>query len=152
MTRAAKGLFTPSTEIIALCGDDFYDDLTSHGDVARAYGNWLQNRPDSESNAFEKFRWGGVTWINYRGTDDNSTVAINADKVKFFAANAPGLFINAWSPGEFFDVVNTPGIPLLPKIVPDPSTRQQFVDIELYSYPLMICTRPEVLLLGKRGS
>ncbi|MBN9568706.1 MAG: major capsid protein [Alphaproteobacteria bacterium] len=152
MQRAAKGAFTPQSEVVALCGDDFYDDLTSHGDVARAYGNWLANQPSSESNAFGKFRWGGVTWINYRGTDDNSTIAIDPDEAKFFPASAPGIFINAWSPGEFFDVVNTPGIPLLPKIVPDPTVRQQYVDIELYSYPLMICTRPEVLLRGKRGA
>lgn len=151
MIRAAKGAFTPATKIYALCGDTFFDDLVSHGDVARAYGNWMQNQPNTGSNAFQTFYWGGIYWVNYRGTDDNSTVAIAATEVKFFPVDAPGVFINAWSPGEFFDVVNTPGVPLLPKIIPD-EKRMAHVDIELYSYPLMICTRPEVLLRGKSGS
>lgn len=151
MLRASKGAMVSGAQIYALCGDTFYDTITSHGDVARAYGNWSENNPDARGNAFEKFAWGGVTWCNYRGTDDNSAVAIGTDDVKFFPVNAPGVFINAWSPGEFFDVVNTPGVPLLPLIVPD-RDRNAFVDIELYSYPLHICTRPEMLLRGKVGA
>jgi hypothetical protein len=150
MIRASKGMITTQSKIMALCGNTFFDKLTSHGDVARAYGNYQQVKPDDSSGAFEVFYWGGVYWVDYRGTDDNSTIAIDPDEVKFFPANAPGIFINAWSPGEGFDVVNTPGIPLLPRIVVDPSTLQEWVDAHLRSYPLHICSRPEVLLRGSR--
>lgn len=151
MRRAAKGAFTPATRVYALCGDEFYDELTAHGDVARAYGNWQAAAPSRDSNAFEVFYWGGVYWVNYRGTDDNSTVAVAVDKAKFFPVNAPGVFIAAWSPGEFFNTINRPGTPLLPMILPD-MKRQAHVDMELYSYPLFVCTRPEVLLQGRMGA
>lgn len=149
--RAAKGAFLPGTQIIALCSDTFYDDLTNHGEVRQTYLNWSEAQTQRQGNAFEAFPWGGVTWINYRGTDDGTTVAIAADKVKFFLKDAPGVFQVAYSPAEFFDFVNTPGQPIYPMIIPD-KDRNAYVDIEVYSYPLHICTRPETLLRGKRGA
>jgi len=151
MTRAAQGLLTTASRIIGLCGDSFYDDIRSHGDVRQTYLNQQAAASLRDGTAFDQFDYGGVTWVNYRGTDDNSTVAIGVDKVKFFFRNAPGLFKRALSPGEFFDVVNQKGRPVYPKIIPD-NERQIKVDIEVYSYPLHICTRPATLYSGKRGS
>lgn len=101
------------------------------------------------ANVFESFRYGGITWINYRGTDDKATVAIGTDKVKFFPVGAPGVFQHVMSPGESFDYVNTPGLPYYAITVPD-KDRNSFVDIEVYAYPLLVCTTPQVLLRGKR--
>jgi hypothetical protein len=151
MVRAAKGAFGPGAQIYALCGDNFYDDLTNHGDVRATYLNWLAAQSLRENQAFEEFPFGGVTWVNYRGTDDGTTVGINTDKCKFFPVNAPGIFQVAWSPAEFFQFVNTPGQALYPLITVD-EKRNAYVDIEIYSYPLHICTRPEVLYSGKRGA
>ncbi|MBL6939449.1 MAG: major capsid protein [Alphaproteobacteria bacterium] len=151
MVRAAKGSFLPTTKIYGLCSDTFYDDLTNHGEVRQTYLNWLQAQSLRDGNAFEEFPFGGVVWVNYRGTDDGSMVGVAADKVKFFPVGAPGIFRAAWSPAETFDFVNTPGKPIYPMIVPD-KDRNAFVDIEVYSYPLHVCTRPEVLFRGRRGS
>ena len=151
MIRASKGLFTPQSQVIGLCGDSFFDEFTSHGDVARAYDIWGSKQDATGDNAFSAFPYGGVNWINYQGTDDNSTVAVATDEVKFFPANAPGTFVWAQGSGESFDQVNVPGQPLMPLIVPD-RDRNQFVDLELYSYPLMYCSRPEMLLRGKLGA
>ena len=149
LRRAAKGL--PISRIIALCSDSFFDDLTNHGEVRTTYLNQIAASELRQGNAFSSFDFADVTWVNYRGTDDNSTVAIASDKVKFVPV-APGLFQTAWSPGESFDDVGGLGRPITPRIVPDPTTRQEYVDIEVTSYPLMICTRPELLYRGKRGS
>jgi hypothetical protein len=56
---------------------------------------------------FGSFTYGNIMFVNYRGTDDNSTVAIGTDKCKFFPVNAPGAFMCAYSPAEFFPFVNT---------------------------------------------
>jgi len=151
MIRASKGLFTPQSQVIGLCGDDYFDEFTSHGDVARAYDIWGSKQDATGENAFTAFPYGGVNWVNYRGTDDNSTVAIPTDEVKFFPANAPGAFVTAWGSGESFSQVNVPGQPLMPLIVPD-RDRDAYVDLEMYSYPLMYCSRPEMLLRGKLGA
>lgn len=143
--RAAKGAMTPASQVYALCGDDFFDILTNCAEVRQTYLNHQAAAALREPTAFEQFRYAGVTWVNYRGTDDNSTVAIASDEAKFFPVGAPGIFKVAWAPGESFDVVNTPGVPVLPMVLLDPSGRNAFVTVELYSYPLFVCTRPLTL-------
>lgn len=150
MTKAAKGAFVPGTEVIGLCGDNFYDDLITHKDVEKTYLNQqaANDLRADYANVYESFRFGGITWINYRGTDDGS-VGIHTDKVKFFPRGARGVFQHAMSPGESFEWVNTPGQPHYAMVIPD-EKRNAFVEIEVYSYPLYICTTPGVLLRGKR--
>lgn len=151
MARAGKGAFGPGTEIIGLCGDNFYDDLTTHKEIRDTYKNQVAATElrGPYADVFDSFRYGGITWINYRGTDDGTTVTIPTDKVKFFPKGARGVFKHVMSPGESFDIVNTPGKPFYAITVPD-RDRNMHVDLEVYSYPLYVCTRPEMLLRGKR--
>lgn len=149
MQRAAKGAFTPATQIHALVGDAFYDDLIDHDQVAKTFINWTAAADLRDNKAFESFPFGGITFHNYRGTDDNSTVAVGVDKAKFFPVNAPGVFQVAHSPGESFDLVNTPGLEAYSMIIPD-RDRNAKVTLEVTSYPLHICTRPEMLQSAKR--
>lgn len=152
MTRESKGAWVQGrTSVMGLAGDNFWDDLTAHPEVRETYLN-TQEAADLRNNvgmAFESFRYGGITWVNYRGTDDESTVAVGTDKAKFFPIGAPGAFQMAWSPGEWFSVVNTPGQDVYPMIVPD-QKRDTYADIEVYSYPLPICTRPAMLQRARR--
>jgi len=149
--RALGGLWIPGRSyLLGLCGDNFWDLLTQHPEVRSTYLA-TQAAADLRQNGlpFEQFKYGGITWINYRGTDDNSTVAINTDKVKFVPVNVPGLFECAWAPAETFDFVNTPGKPLYALMVKD-LQRNAWQRAELYSYPLPYCTRPAGLLRGKK--
>jgi hypothetical protein len=152
MMKAAAGAWVPGrTQVVALVGDDFWDDLTSHPEVEKTFLNTQQaaDLRNDVGNAYESFRYGGITWINYRGTDDDSTVAIDTDKAKFFPVNAPSVFQAAYSPGEWFDVINTAGQDVYAMIIPD-DKRNAFVDAEVYSYPLFVCTRPKMLQRAKR--
>jgi hypothetical protein len=152
MMRAAQGAWiNGSTSIYALCGDTFWDQLTGHQEVRETYLN-TQQAADLRGNnlPFETFRYGGITWENYRGTDDNSTVAIGETKAKFFPVNAPGAFIAGYSPGEFFGTVNRPGRDLYARTIIDPDAggnmeEAKWANIEMYSYPIFICTRPGML-------
>jgi hypothetical protein len=145
LIRACKGAFNTGSGIVALCGDDFWDAFVNHSEVRATYLASIAAAQLREGTVFSTFQYAGVTWVNYRGTDDGTTVAIGATKAKFFPVRAPGIFKTAWGPGESFDTVNQPGVPLRPMILPDPSGRNAFVSVELYSYPLFICTRPQVL-------
>lgn len=152
MMAAAKGAWIPGrTRVVGLCGDNYWDDLTAHSEVRTTYLNTQEARDlrGSVGQPYEMFDYGGITWINYRGTDDGSSVAVGTDKAKFFPIDAPGAFQAAYSPGEWFDTVNTPGQDVYSLIVPD-RDRNAFVDIEVYSYPLMMCTRPAMLQRAKR--
>ena len=150
ITRAGQGAILPSTEIMGFCGDAFWDNLVSHPEVKGAYDRWVDSQSFSNDvQVFKPFRWGGITWVNYRGTDDGSTVAINTDKVKVFPRGARGIFSIALAPAEFFDYVNTRGKERYAMIIPD-EKRNAYADVEVYSYPLPYCTRPGVLFRGKR--
>lgn len=145
LIRAAKGAFLPSTRIVALVGDLFWDALIANEEVRLTYLNQVAAAALREGTVFgQAFNFAGVEWRNYRGTDDNSTVAIATDEAKFFPVGAPGIFKTAWGPAEFMDSVNMPGRPLTPLLIPD-RDRNAWVKVELYSYPLFICTRPQVL-------
>lgn len=155
MARSAKGAMTPNTQIIALCGDDFYDDLTQTTEVRETFLNTTPSQAERLRNevgqAFDAIEYGNIIWINYRGTDDNSTVAVPTDKAKFFPRGARNVFDVAYSPGEFMDTVNTRGQPIYPMVMPD-RKRNMYVDLEVYSYPLFICNKPKMLQRGRRGS
>ena len=144
MAKEAKGVWTPQTEVHALAGDNFFDQLTSHPSVRDTFKNWSAAEALRQGNAFQAFPFGGVMWHNYRGTDDGSTVSVGTDKAHFFPVNAPGAFEVAYSPAETFDFANTRGQEMYAMVLPD-ERRNAYVDIEVYSYPLHICTRPKML-------
>lgn len=154
MQRAAAGSYTPSTRIFALCGDQFYDEFVNHPDVIRTFLNWndaREIRGGNSGGAFTEFEFAGVTWVNYRGSDDNTTIKLNTDKAKFFPVGAPGIFREAMAPAETFDYVNVPGKPYYVIPIPD-RDRNAWWKMEVYSYPLFICTRPEALHQARRGA
>ncbi|MFT8430749.1 major capsid protein [Acetobacter orientalis] len=150
MMRQAQGVWLPSTRVMAMCGDDFWDALITHKDVLTTYFNWEAAKELRKGTAFEAMDFGGISWFNYRGSNDNSTIAVATDKVKFFPQGAPGVFQRALAPGEAVQWVNTPGMPIY--IIPIFDRDRNFWwRMEAYSYPLHICTRPEILMSGRLG-
>jgi hypothetical protein len=75
------------------------------------------------------------------------SIGIPANKARFFPKGAPGVFQRGLSPSDSFEFVNTLGKPEYARIIPD-RDRDEWVKIELSSYPLHICTRPDVLFEG----
>lgn len=154
MVRGSGGALTPTTQIHALVGDAFYDAVINHPTVQRTYLNWaaaadLRGNAGGIGGAFTDFTYGGVTLHNYRGTDDNSTVAIAPDQAKFFPVGARDVFKKAMAPAEFGPYINTPGLDTYAINIVD-RDRAAFTRGELYSYPLYFCQRPDLLRTGVR--
>lgn len=149
MSRSAGGAFTPGTTIHALAGDAFFDALVSHTEVEKTYLNWAAAADLRQDRTWQAFTYGGITWHNYRGTDDNSTVAIDTDEAKFFPVGAKDVFKKAMAPAEFGPYVNTLGQDTYAMNIPD-RDRQAWTRGELYSYPLYFCQRPDVLRKATR--
>lgn len=157
MKQALGGRWVPGARIIALCGDQFYDDLINNAEVRASYLNWtaasdLRGNADGIGQAYGEFTFGGVTWINYQGTDDNSTVTIGTTKCRFIPVGIPDVFQSVYSPGESFDLVSTMGQEFYSKVVPDPSGYNEFVEVDLASYRLDMCLAPQALLQGRTGA
>ena len=147
MIRSGGGAITMQTQIHALAGDEFYDLLVDHPNVRQTYLNWTAAADLRQNTAFDAFTYGGVTFHNYRGTDDNSTVAIAEDQAKFFPVGARNVFKKAMAPAEFGPFINTPGRDVYAMNILD-RDRQAWSRGELYSYPLYFCQRPNVLRTG----
>ncbi len=145
--RALKGQGGTGVSIYGLCSDTFWDALTSCTEVRKTFQ--AQEALQLQSDVtWQTFRYGGVTFVNYRGSDDNSTVAVADKKCKFFPAGA-GIFQAVYGPAdERFEFVNTPGQEAYSWMVVDP-LRNMWADVEMTSYPLFMCTQPNALYRAK---
>mgnify|MGYP000398020722 CR=1 FL=1 len=141
MARTSKGAMAAAS-VHSLCGDAFYDDLVSHPNVEKFYLNQAAARDAmaNQGQVWESFTVGGITFHNYRGTDDNSTVAIPDAEARFFPVGAADTFKVAYAPHDSFDFVNTPGQRTYAQNVID-KDRNMWVMGELYSYPLYVNQR-----------
>lgn len=176
MKRNSKGAWNISTYVIGLAGKSFFNKLTKHKTIRETYLSTQQaqmlNRAMGvaagspfRSGTIATFEHGGITFVRYQEadnfnfTDDEATknekgkdgMGVQSKRCKFFPVDAPGVFQVAWAPGETFDFVNTLGRPLYSMMIRD-RDRNAWVRPEVYSYPLYICTRPEMLLRAKEAS
>lgn len=148
ITKNLKLANSPNVSIMAICGSNFFDDLTTHPEVERTFLNWAAATDLRSSTAWKPFRFGDIDWVEYRGTDDGTTVAVNTDKARFFPVGA-GIFKWVMAPGEGFEHIGTVGQEFYSNMVLD-QARNQWADVEVYSYPLPVCTMPGALYQGKR--
>lgn len=147
--RALGHSFVPGvTRFLWLCGDTFYDQFKAHSEVRETYLNWEGAANLRSATVFDTFRFGEMEWHNYQGTDDNTTVAIASTQCKLVVLGVPGLYRRYNGPGESMDLVNTIGRPIYSELIRD-LQRNQWAQPEIYSYPLHMVARPEVLLRGR---
>jgi hypothetical protein len=151
IVRAVGGAAPTGMRIVALCGDDFFDLVQENAEYKARYLNTENASKLVESTVFQSIEAWGVTWINFRGTDDNSKVAIASTKARFFPMGVRGLFQEAFAPAPTFQFVNTLGQEWYSRIVMD-KDRDEWSDVEMESYRLPICTRPEALISGRSGA
>jgi major capsid protein E len=147
MSRGLKGLGGNGVRFMSIAGDDFWDALISHKEVVQTYLNYQAAAALREPVAWESFNFGGITWTNYRGTDDGTTVAVASTKAKFFPV-AAGIFQWAMAPGESFEHLGQMGQMFYSRIVVD-DKRDEWADVEQRSYPLPVCTMPQALYRAK---
>lgn len=149
VARAAKGAWVEGrTQLHALAGDAFYDALINHPQVVDTYKNWSAAADLRQGTAFGAFTYGGITFHNYRGSDDNTEIAINTNQAKFFPVGAVDVFKHVMAPAdEFIPYVGAPGQNIYSMNIRD-KDRDAWVRNEQYSYPLFICQRPGLLRAG----
>ena len=155
MRQAAKGGWVAGTRCIGLCGTAFWRDLIAHAEVAKLrelqtlYGDQTGLAALLGLSGNSLLEYGGITFMRYWGTDNDSTVAVDSNSCKFFPMNSPGTFVVAYSPAESFEFVNTLGRSRYALLIRD-DQRNMWVKPEVYSYPLYLCTRPAMLQRAKR--
>lgn len=150
MARAGGGVWTPATRVGALVGDTFFDTLLNHPSIKETLLAYEQGARSLENVAgYSSFEIEGITFINYQGTDDGTTIAIPTNEARFFPIGARGAFKAGFSPAnEFKPYLNQRAREYYGLILADTSGRDAWDRVEIYSYPLFISTRPEMLISG----
>ena len=150
MMRQLNSRKTPQTRIGAFCGDNFYDKLTSAPEIRKTYLN-QQEAADlrgTVGRVWGTFQFADVSWINFQGTDDNTTIAIAPNECKFFPIGATDVYKEFRSPGEEWRQVNQLGQEFYSYVIPDVRAPiyMDHVNIYLDAHPLFACIAPDVLL------
>lgn len=101
---------------------------------------------DLRGRVGEEVSFGGITFRRYRG---GLGFGVPTDKAYFYPEGVEGLFEIYFAPADTFETVNTLGLPLYARMIPD-RDRDEWVRLEIESNPLPICTRPQVLRSARR--
>lgn len=139
--------------IYALCGDAFFDDLLAHPEVRESYKNTdmaavlRQGYVLPNGVVYGVFEFGGIVWENYRGSV-GGTPFIATDACHIFPVGVPGLWRTVYAPADYEETVNTVGLPRYAKQYPTPNGKGRSLEVQMNA--LNYCTRPKVLMKGKR--
>lgn len=144
----------PFTGVHAFCGDAFFDDLLAHKEVVASYQGTSMAQvlrdgyvlPNGDK-IYGVFEFGGIVWENYRGSV-GGTAFVHTDKCHIFPTGTPNLFRTVYAPADYIETVNTVGLPRYAKQIP--MRNDKGVEIEVQMNALSYCTRPKVLVKGKR--
>lgn len=144
MRRQSRGKFMHNTSVKVLVGDEFFDALGKNAEIRNHVSRNAQVSYVQGNDAWGTIEYAGFSFTNYRGTDDNETVAIKDGEGHAFPTNTRGIFKHYGAHGESFADLGTKGRKFYVDITPD-LVKDRFVDIEVMSYPLLACTVPEIL-------
>lgn len=132
------------TGITCYCGKDFFDAITTHPMVKETYKRFLDGQVNRTDNR-EGFEFGPIVFIEYRGKVDGVPF-VAPTEANFFPTGVPGLFKSFYAPADYEETVNTVGQPFYARQEPKKMNRGR--DLESQSNPLMLCSRPGVLIQG----
>ena len=139
------GLVMGPVNLRAECGSAFFADLVAHKEIRETYLNTAA-ASELRGRVVDEVNFGGITFRRYGG---NSNIGVPTDKAFFYPQGIEGLFEIYFAPADTFETVNTLGLPLYARMIPD-RERDEWVRLEIESNPLPICTRPQVLRTAKR--
>jgi hypothetical protein len=149
MANALDGL--PFTGVLALMGTNFADDFYAHREIRDTYKGYADAATlrtgyvQNSGSTFSAYEFGGIAWEEYRG---GGTVGIDPDKVHFVPLGVPDLFKTIYAPADYMETVNRPGQRMYAKQWEMPNGKG--VNMEFQMNALHFCSRPRVLMRGRR--
>lgn len=146
MARALGG--TTFSGVGAFCSDTFWDALMANTERRKTYQaqNAAQLR---DGSAWSTYSFGGINFENYRGGvgTEEGTAFIPTDKCYLFPIGVPRLFRTVFAPADYWETVNTPGLPRYTRLFPWENMKGAAIDSQTNA--LSYCTRPRALFKGK---
>ncbi len=147
IAKQAKGVMFGTIGL--LCGSEFFDAVATLPEVREAN----RNRPNQAmmqagSGAYGEFNYAGFLFKEHRPDDDGDKVAIAPSEAVIFPKTSKGtLFSEYYAPAESFSDLGKKGKERYSQTLRD-LQRNSYVDLEVLSYPLMVCKHPTLLRKG----
>jgi hypothetical protein len=136
----------PYSGVYGLCSSGFYDAVGKHKEYLAAHANTERGAEALTGRlARRRINYGGITFEEYRGTV-GGTAYVEENSALFFPVGAPGFLLGRFAPAEWWDTVNTIGLPRYSRIIIDPRFADSQVTTHVQTQPLHICTRPLALI------
>lgn len=132
----------PISGFHAFCGDAFFDTLVGNSAVKESFK--YQEGVVLRTDLRQGFLYGGITWENYRGSV-GGVGFIDTDEAYVFPLGT-NIFKTYFAPADYMETVNTLGLPIYSKILPDPSGADKFVKVDSQSNPMPLCLRPRAVV------
>lgn len=137
------------TDIVGLCSNSFFAKLITHATVKEAYKYYSSSqeplRESLRSGKYRRFRYGGVDFIDYRGSY-NGTALIPAGDCYFVPLGTMDSFVTYYGPADKLAFANTLGEEAYVFTFADPKGNR--IDIESESNHLHLLRRPQAIVRG----
>lgn len=130
------------SRVHVFCSSSFFDDLTNHASVAKAFELYQQNSLARDEQG-TTFAMGGVMFEEYSGGVGGIDF-IPDGQAYAFPLGVPGLFTTDFAPADYMETVNTLGLPYYAK--QEAMKMGKGVEMESQSNPITLCTRPEAVI------
>lgn len=145
MKRNAKG--ARYNRIGAEVGEGTWNALMKNPEFRETYKIAQEGNKLRESTLQKTIHFAGVDWEEYFGTDDNTTVAMEEDEIRFYPTGG-NMFREVIAPGESFPDQGQLGKDWYSRVIPD-DKRDEFVELEAMTYRLYVPTRLAMLVEGR---
>jgi hypothetical protein len=133
------------------CSAGWFDAFVGHTEVKEAHK--YQESQVLRDDLRAAFRFGMVDWEEYRGSVarpdsiGGTSAFIEANVAYLVPITSPSIFVTRYSPADFEEAVNIPGLPLYAKQVADPSGMNKFRTLHTQANFISLCLRPRAVIL-----
>ena len=131
------------TGVEVLCSAAFFDALTGHATIEKAYELYNQNAYARDDQRTKPFGFAGVTFREYLGGVGGIDF-IPAGEAYAYPTGVNGLFQTHFAPADYMETVNTNGLPYYAK--QELMDYNKGVSFEAQSNPINLCTLPETVI------
>lgn len=139
------------SNIHAMCSSQFFDALLANAEFREYQLGWQQAQMLAMRGARRSVEFGGITFEEYRGTV-GGVKYVEDHKCHIFPIGVQDLFLTRFAPAEWWDTVNTVGLPRYTRLLVDPMDAGSKVTSIVQCQIFNICTRPRVLIPAKRAA
>ncbi|RRU09651.1 major capsid protein [Stenotrophomonas maltophilia] len=138
----------PYTGIHVFCSAGFFDALTDHPDVQKAYERW-QDGAALRDDVRKGFVFGDITFEELQGNTGGDLALADGEAIAF-PLGVPDMFLTRFAPADYLETVRGIGLPYYTKTAP--MRMNKGIQLESQSNPLNLNTRPDAVIRLKAGA